>query len=113
MAPSASARLRGLKTGNALAFGPNAVLILVDRNRFHRMFSSSQRFPPTLTPVVAVLLVTNILVYFLMGRDSAAFVRYGALWPILPADHALAEEYGRLFLFKPWQLLTYGKRSRR
>ncbi len=94
-----------------LALPASEALTLTDNrlNRiFLRMFSESNRFPPPITPVVAFLLLSNILVFFLMRQGGTAFVQHGALWPVLPSDHEIARHYGRLYLFKPWQILTYG-----
>ena len=63
------------------------------------MFSGSQRFPPALTPVVGVILVSNILVYFVQQQNSDPMVFRWGLWPWV-------EE--REESFRPWQLLTYG-----
>lgn len=56
---------------------------------------------PTLTPVIATLLVANIAMFLAQEFNSAAMIRTFALWPL---------NWGKLgnARFELWQLVSYG-----
>jgi len=65
------------------------------------MSYGSNRFPPSITPVVGFILATNILVFLIQMRDSAPVLIRFALWPLgTPEGHPAS--------FQVWQLVSYG-----
>lgn len=65
------------------------------------MSYDSHRAPALITPVVGIILVSNIIIFSMQMRDNMPLMIQFALWPL-----GIPEGYGASF--KIWQLFSYG-----